>query len=330
MLLDETAASLLVKEWFNSMSTKNLYKILGVRPNATQEEINKAFRRLVKKYHPDVCKTPDAEERMKEINAASEVLRDPEKRRLFDRGPEIVEPPPVRRERRRHRSERTRYEPPRYEQPPRPAQPQQHKRNMPYAAGLFVFILILVFMWVGTPQVTPDKPQVATPVSPVVLVTPEQPVTAQKTFEIWKVEGDSLRGQHRNGDALAAYDRALEIRPGASELWVAEGDIYCTMGNFEKAIACYDQALKTNPAVGEQVQKKSTVLKNTNSLMEFADRLVEQENYSAAIDMYDDILSAGIRNTNFQKRILSAKVFALMRSGRPDEATRVSRSIESV
>ena len=329
MLLDETAASLLVKEWFNSMSTKNLYKILGVRPNATQEEINKAFRRLVKKYHPDVCKTPDAEERMKEINAASEVLRDPEKRRLFDSGPEIVEPPPVRRERPRHRSERTRYQAPHYEQTPRHAQPQQHKRDMPYAAGFFVFILILVFMWVGTSHAPADNPQVVTPVGQVVVVTPQQPIPEQKTFEIWKGEGDTLVEQHRNGDALTAYDRALEIRPDASVIWVAEGDIYSTMGNFEKAIACYDQALKTNPQ-DEQAQKKSTVLKNTNSLMEFADRLIEQENYSAAIDMYDDILSAGIRNTNFQKRILSAKVYALMRSGRPDEAPRVSRSIESL
>jgi outer membrane protein assembly factor BamD (BamD/ComL family) len=64
--------------------------------------------------------------------------------------------------------------------------------------------------------------------------------------------------------------------------------------------------------------------------MEFADRNVEQENYSAAIDMYDDILSAGIKNSNFQKRVLSAKVFALMRSGKPDEANRVSKSIESL
>jgi tetratricopeptide (TPR) repeat protein len=311
------------------MSTNNFYKILGVRRHATQEEINKAFRLLVKKYHPDVCKTPDAEERMKEINAASEVLRDPEKRRLFDSGPEIVEPPPVRRERRKHRSERTRYQAPRYEQNPSHAKPQQHKRGMPYAAGLFVFILILVFMLGGTPQATPDKTQMVTPVSPVVLVTPQQPVTEQKTFEIWKGEGDALVEQHRNGDALTAYDRALEIRPDASVIWVAEGDIYSTMGNFEKAIACYDQALKTNPQ-DEHAQKKSTVLKNTNSLMEFADRLIEQENYSDAIDMYDDILAAGIRNTNFQKRVLSAKVYALMRSGRPDEATRVSRSLESV
>jgi len=312
------------------MSTNNYYKILGVQRHATQDEIRKAFRRLVKKYHPDVNKEPNAEERMKNLNEAYEVLGDSEKRRQFDDGPESVESQQVRSEKQKRRSERTRYQPPRYEQPPSPAQPQQHKQGMPYAAGLFVFILILVFMWAGTPQATPVKPQVVTPVSVVVVVTPQQPATQQETFEIWKGEGDTLMGQDRTGDALAAYDRALEIRPEVSELWVAEGDIYSTMGSFEKAIACYDKALKTNSQIGEQVQKKSWVLTNINSLMEFADRLVEQENYSAAIDMYDDILSAGIKNSNFQKRVLSAKVFALMRSGKPDEATRVSRSIESV
>jgi len=312
------------------MSTNNHYKILGVRPNATQDEIRKVFRRLVKKYHPDVNKEPDAEERMKEFNEAYEILGDSEKRRQFDNGPENEEQSPVRSEKQKRRSERTRYQPPRYEQPPNPAQPQQHKQGMPYAVGLFVFILILVFMWAGTPQATPVKPQVVTPVSPVVLVTPQQPVTQQKTFETWKGEGDTLMGQDRYGDALAAYDRALEIRPTASKLWVAEGDIYSAMGNIEKAIACYDQALKTNPQIGEQVQKKSWVLTNINSLMEFADRNAEQENYSAALDMYDDILSAGIKNSNFQKRVLSAKVFVLMRSGKTDEANRISRSIQSL
>jgi tetratricopeptide (TPR) repeat protein len=269
---------------------------------------------------------------MKEINAAYEVLSDPEKRWQFDEEREIPESPPVRKKRHRHHNKQPRYEPPRYEQPPNPAQPQQYKWDMPNPAGFFVFILILFFMWGGIPQTIPYEPHVASPVDPpvVILVTPQPVVTVQKTFEIWKGEGDTLMGQDRTGDALAAYDRALEIRPDASGLWVTEGDIYSTMGNFEKAITCYDQALKTNPQVGERVQKKSWVLKNTNSLMEFAERLVEQENYPAAIDMYDDILSAGIRNTNFQKRILSAKVYALMRSGRPDEATRVTRSIESV
>ena len=314
------------------MRTNNYYKILGVPPHATQDEIVKAFRLLVKKYHPDVSKIPNAEERMKVINNANDVLSDPEKRRQFDEEREIPESPPVRRERHRRRSERTRYQPPRYEQPPSPAQPQQYKWDMPNPAGLFVFILILVFMWVGIPQTIPYEPHVASPVDPpvVILVTPQPVVTVQKTFEIWKGEGDALRGQQRNGDALAAYDRALEIRPDASGLWVTEGDIYSTMGNFEKAITCYDQALKTNPQVGERVQKKSWVLTNINSLMEYTDRLIEQEDYPAAIDICDDILSAGIRNTNFQKRVLSAKVYALMRSGRFDEANRVTRSIESV
>jgi tetratricopeptide (TPR) repeat protein len=312
------------------MSNNNFYKILGVQRHATQDEIRKAFRRIVKRYHPDVNKEPDAEERMKNFNEAYAVLSDSEKRQQFDNEPESVESQQVRSEKQKRRSERTRYHSPRYEQAPSPAQPQQHKRDMPYAAGLFVFILILVFMWGGTPQATPVKQQVVTPVSPVVLVTPQQPVTQQKTFEIWKGEGDTLMGQDRTGDALAAYDRALEIRPNASKLWVTEGDIYSTMGYFEKAIACYDQALKTNPQIGEQVQKKSWVLTNINSLMEFADRNVEQENYSAAIDMYDNILSAGIKNSNFQKRVLSAKVFVLMRSGKTDEANRISRSIQSL
>ena len=64
--------------------------------------------------------------------------------------------------------------------------------------------------------------------------------------------------------------------------------------------------------------------------MQHADLLIGQENYPAAIDIYDGIPSAGIRNASFQKWILSAKVYALMRSGRPDEAARVSRSMGTV
>lgn len=66
------------------MQFKDYYASLGVTRDATAEEIKKAFRKLARKYHPDVSKEPDAEVRMKEINEANAVLSDPEKRAAYD------------------------------------------------------------------------------------------------------------------------------------------------------------------------------------------------------------------------------------------------------
>ena len=66
------------------MEDKDYYKILGVSREASQEEIKRAYRKLARKYHPDVSKEPDAEARFKEINEAHEVLKDPEKRAAYD------------------------------------------------------------------------------------------------------------------------------------------------------------------------------------------------------------------------------------------------------
>lgn len=64
---------------------KDYYKILGVDKNASQKDIEKAFRKLARKYHPDVNPGDTAaEEKFKEINEAKEVLSDPEKRREYD------------------------------------------------------------------------------------------------------------------------------------------------------------------------------------------------------------------------------------------------------
>lgn len=62
----------------------NLYETLGVNKSATDEEIKKAFRKLSKKYHPDVCKEAGAEQRFKDINDAYNILSDPQKRSNYD------------------------------------------------------------------------------------------------------------------------------------------------------------------------------------------------------------------------------------------------------
>ena len=66
------------------MTEKNYYEILGVAKDADEAAIKKAYRKLVRKYHPDVSKEPDAVERTAEINRAYETLSDKEKRAEYD------------------------------------------------------------------------------------------------------------------------------------------------------------------------------------------------------------------------------------------------------
>jgi curved DNA-binding protein len=63
---------------------RDYYDVLGVSRSSSQEEIQKAYRKLARQFHPDINKTKGAEDRFKEINEANEVLSDPEKRKKYD------------------------------------------------------------------------------------------------------------------------------------------------------------------------------------------------------------------------------------------------------
>ena len=83
------------------MEFKDYYKIMGVAPEAGADEIKRAYRKLARKYHPDVSDDPNAEDRFKEVGEAYEVLKDPAKREEYDQlrkggwqGGQEFRPPP--------------------------------------------------------------------------------------------------------------------------------------------------------------------------------------------------------------------------------------------
>ena len=71
---------------------KDYYFIMGLLKNVSNEVIKTTYKKLAKKYHPDINKTPDADAKMKEINEAFDILGDPNKKASYDR---LINPPMI-------------------------------------------------------------------------------------------------------------------------------------------------------------------------------------------------------------------------------------------
>ena len=67
------------------MEYKDYYKILGVARDATQDQIKQAYRKVARKFHPDISKESNAEAKFKDVGEAYEVLKDPGKRAAYDK-----------------------------------------------------------------------------------------------------------------------------------------------------------------------------------------------------------------------------------------------------
>src|ERR1700741_5642428 len=76
------------------MARRDFYEVLGVARDASADDIQSAYRKLARTYHPDVNKDPGAEDRFKEVSEAYDVLSDPEQRRRYDAfGPDFRQVP---------------------------------------------------------------------------------------------------------------------------------------------------------------------------------------------------------------------------------------------
>jgi len=250
------------------------YHILGVRSIASREEIAAAYRKRIKQWHPDVCRHPDAEERMREVNEAAEVLLDPGQRREYDislaRELSWFEKAKSWAREERQRAARAnkpvRYKPPAEDGRKRKSFTDSDFRISPgtvrFAAGfgaaacIFLVLAAGIFSAITSLSASEIGP---VPASGTARVNPGvTPSGAQNALQ----EGDELFAAGDYEGALRVYDAVIARNPGImdKDIWYNRGITQNILGRYRDASSSFDHVLAMAPSDSLAMGQKGAAL----------------------------------------------------------------------
>ena len=250
------------------------YHILGVRGTATRGEIAAAYRKKIKQWHPDICRHPDAEERMREVNEAAEVLLDIKLRKEYDTSlaRELSWFEKARSWAGEERQKAAGADEPVHHEPfvenirKRKAaahndpwiSPGTIRFAVGFGAAAFIFLVLLVgiFSTITTLSVSQG-------------ISPHNQGTAQTAPSVTSAgsqraieQGDELFAAGDYEGALRIYDAVIAQNPGISdkEVWYNRGIAQNVLGRYRDASSSFDHVLAMAPSDSLAMAQKGAAL----------------------------------------------------------------------